>query len=337
MPRPTTKVSSLRASLLALGALALVSVTAPAGALPAQADGSAEAPRPAPSTLPAPQVRRLTAGTSAAPAAAAPKAAPAAGAPAAATDPLYGSGSSIANAGSSGWTTPPAGGSVQPAPVPITSTWSAPAAPAQAVVGATPAQPAAPPCAPPPAPMAAPAERTWSGCALPCADGISMWHVRGVIGEAFSFGEDPIDNCLYWGGDIGRTFCGCWGLDAFYRYHSGQLDRNNPGDPIKDGGSWNHVGVKVTFEGQIGSSKFYWWAGVGPEYFWTQDYLNDDDGFGVFGEAGLGYLLSRNLRLRLGVNVHGMDTDVTRELPADDGESRWLWVVAPVAEVEFSF
>ncbi len=257
--------------------------------------------------------------------------------------PVYGNGSSITAAGGSGWTTPPAGGSVQPAPVPVTSTWSAlpaapPPAPAAPIVNATPY--AAAPCAPPaaPAPVAAPAPaRSWSGCKLPCADGLSMWHVRGVIGEAFSFGDDSIDNCLYWGADVGRTFCGCWGLDLFYRYHSGQLDRERQGDPTKDGGGWHHVGAKVTFEGQLGTSRFYWWAGAGPEYFWTEDYLTNDEGFGVFAEAGLGYLINQTFRVRLGVNAHGMDTDVTRKLPADDGQSRWLWVLAPVIELEIDF
>ena len=128
------------------------------------------------------------------------------------------------------------------------------------------------------------------------------------------------------------------GLDLFYRYHSGQFDRANQGQPAKDGGSWHHIGAKFTFERPFGSgSKWYGWAGVGPEYWWTEDYLTDDSGFGVFGELGVGYVLSRNLRLRAGVNVHGLDTDVTRELPVNDGQSRWLWVVAPVVEVELDF
>jgi len=35
--------------------------------------------------------------------------------------------------------------------------------------------------------------------------------------------------------------------------------------------------------------------------------------------------------------VHGMNTHVGRESAADDGESRWLWVVAPVVGLEFDF
>jgi hypothetical protein len=256
---------------------------------------------------------------------------------------VYGNDSgSISSAGHGGWTTPPAGGSVQPAPVPVTSTWSAPPAPPSpsgpSVVQATPCSPPTPaystqPC--PPAPAAAPA-RIWSGCRLPCADGLSQWHVRGAIGYAFYEGDDPADSCIYWGADVGRTFCGCWGLDLFYRYHSGQFDRQ--GSTItKDGGSWNHVGIKATYEKSFGQSRFYWWVGAGPEYFWTSDYIQDDNGFGVFGEAGVGYLISQNLRVRAGINVHGMDTDTGRLNPANDGQSRWLWVLAPVLELEFDF
>jgi hypothetical protein len=262
--------------------------------------------------------------------------------------PVYGNdGGSISSAGQSGWTTPPAGGSVQPAPVPVTSTWSAPPAPPPApagpVVQATPYTTTTPTTTYPytstelPCPPAAAPARAWSGCGLPCADGLSQWHVRGVLGYAFYEGDDPADSCLYWGFDVGRTFCGCWGLDLFYRYHSGQFDRAGGGPITEDGGAFHHIGVKATYERAFGQSRFYWWAGIGPEYFWTEDYIQDDSGFGIFGEAGIGYVLSRNFRLRLGVNVHAMDTDVGRLNPADDGESRWLFVIAPVVELELAF
>jgi hypothetical protein len=254
-------------------------------------------------------------------------------------------GTSIVNAGQGGWTTPPSG-SLQDAPVPVTTTWSAPAAPPMPapgpVVQATPyaqtpyaAAPAAPQ-APTTSRYAPPGERCYSGCGLPCADGISQWHVRGVLGYAFAFGDDPPNECLYWGLDLGRTFCGCWGLDLFYRYHSGQFDRANLPQPTKDGGEWHHVGAKFTYEFGFGG-RWYGWAGIGPEYWWTNDFLNDDSGFGVFGELGVGYVINQSWRVRAGVNVHGLDTDVTRENPANDGQSRWLWFVAPVIEVEFSF
>ncbi len=181
-------------------------------------------------------------------------------------------------------------------------------------------------------------ERSYSGCWPPCNDGISQWHVRPVIGLAFSEGTDNFEECSYFGVDVGRTFCGCWGLDLYYRYNTGRFERQQPNGIAKDGGEWHHFGAKITFERSFGqSSKLYAWGGVGAGYFTTNDYFTDDSGFEVFGEAGIGYNLSRNWRVRAGVNVHGMDTDVTRFLPANDGDSRWLWIIAPVIELEGSF
>jgi hypothetical protein len=158
-----------------------------------------------------------------------------------------------------------------------------------------------------------------------------------MVGYAFSFGEDSADPCLYLGGDIGYTpcgtKCGCWGFDLFYRTQSVQFDRDPAG---ADGGDFHFVGVKLTYERSI-HGRWYAYAGAGPEYFWTNDYIDDDSGFGIFAEAGIGYMLTRTLRLRFGVEAHGLDTDVGRQSPADDGQSRWLWLVAPVAGLEFSF
>ena len=197
------------------------------------------------------------------------------------------------------------------------------------------------PCAPMPTTqtrlVAAPQGVT--GCWPPCNEGISSWHARGVYGLATSAGTDPFSSCVYYGVDVGRTFCGCWGLDAYYRYNSGRFDRNpGPGQAFKDGGEWHHFGAKVTFEKSFGQdSKLYAWGGLGAGYFTTSNYIADDDGFEVFGEAGLGYNLSRNWAVRGGVNIHGMDTEVTRELPVNDGKSRWLWILAPVIEIEGRF
>jgi hypothetical protein len=194
-----------------------------------------------------------------------------------------------------------------------------------------------------------PAQRQETLCRLPCEDGISRWHVRPVVGYAFFEGTDPADSCNYYGVDVGRTFCGCWGLDAFYRVNSGRFrrlvfERDAAGmltgrtGVARDGGWMHHFGIKLTWERSLGQdSRFYYWFGVGPEYFTTVDYVRNDRGFGVFGELGVGYLFSRNIRFRLGVNVHGLDTSVTRFDPANDGRTRWLWIIAPVGEVEIDF
>ncbi|MDF1702389.1 MAG: hypothetical protein P1V36_14665 [Planctomycetota bacterium] len=181
-------------------------------------------------------------------------------------------------------------------------------------------------------------ERCYNGCGLPCAQGISMWHVRGVVGLATFAGTDSAEPCIYYGVDIGRTFCGCWGLDLYYRYNSGRFTREpTPGITFKDGGEWHHVGVKFTYEWGIGSSPFYLWGGIGGGYFWTDEYIANDDGPEVFLEGGVAWNLGRNWAIRAGVNAHGMNTSVTRRLPANDGQDRFLWIIAPVIELEGRF
>ena len=230
-------------------------------------------------------------------------------------------------------------GQMPPPPPPPDSSMPVVGAPSGAMAATTPAASSAP-CAPMPTEttrMVVP-DRTYSGCWLPCNDGISMWHARALAGIATSAGTDSFSNCVYYGLDLGRTFCGCWGLDAYYRYNSGRFDRNpGPGQAFKDGGEWHHFGAKVTFGKSFGHSPFYAWAGLGAGYFTTNNYIADDSGFELFGEAGVGYNLTRNWALRAGVNIHGMDTTVTRELPANDGKSRWLWIIAPVIEIEGRF
>ncbi len=180
-------------------------------------------------------------------------------------------------------------------------------------------------------------ERTYT-CGLPCADGISMWHVRGVLGLATFHGDDAGENCIYYGVDVGRTFCGCWGLDAYYRYNSGQFRREPaPGLGFDDGGQWHHIGAKLTYAKSLGNSPFYVWGGAGGGYFWTEQYIANDSGPEVFLEAGVGFNLGRNWAIRAGLNAHVMDTSVTRRLPANDGQSRILWVLAPVIELEGRF
>lgn len=185
-----------------------------------------------------------------------------------------------------------------------------------------------------------------SDCRLPCERGCAPWSVRGVYGRGFFVGDDEAEGCSYYGIDIGRTLCRCWGIDAFFRRHSGRFDRavtTTPpgGAPITstglDAGYFNHFGLKATQQRSFRGSRLYWWAGLGAEYFWTEDYLNNDDGFGLFGEAGLGFNVSNRWRIRAGVNVHGMDTDAGRLSPADDDQGRWLMVIAPVIQLEASF
>jgi hypothetical protein len=105
-----------------------------------------------------------------------------------------------------------------------------------------------------------------------------------------------------------------------------------------------HVGVKLTYEKAFSrGSRLYAWGGLGGGYFWTGDYFVNDDGPEAYGEVGLGYVLSDTWRIRVGVNVHAMDTNVTRRLAwpvapgTNDRTNRLLWVIAPVGQIEADF
>jgi hypothetical protein len=181
-------------------------------------------------------------------------------------------------------------------------------------------------------------QRCWTGCGLPCESGISSWHARLVGGWPLYEGTDTPESCSYWGVDLGRTHCGCWGYDLYYRMSGAKFDREGYPDGItRDGGLTHHVGGKLTWERSIANSKFYFWTGLGAGYYFTSDYVEDSDGFEVFGELGLGYVFNETFRLRAGLNVHGADTDTGRKNFADVGKGRWLWLLAPVAELEVNF
>lgn len=189
------------------------------------------------------------------------------------------------------------------------------------------------------------AGRGWDGCCgLPCEAGCGTWHVRGVGGYTFISGEDcPEDGAGYFGADVGYTFPCCLGVDVFWRMTTClDFDRDVriPGTiPFRgtDTLSLGLVGVKATYERSFSNGRLFGYAGLGPAFFYTNDALEDDTGFGAFGELGLGYRLGRRWRLRAGVEVAGLYTDVTRTNPIDDGERRWLVLVSPVAQVQFDF
>ncbi len=235
-----------------------------------------------------------------------------------------------------------AGDAPPPPPPPSAPNTAAPAwstaapVPAMSAPMTTPPSYAAPCAVAPAVPLAA---RCWSGCRLPCEDGISMWHARAVFGYALYSGTDAPSHCGYWGVDLGRTFCGCWGLDGFFRMNSGRFDRQDPLFGLReDGGYFYHVGAKFTWQRSFhNNSRFYYWLGVGPEYFWTGDYLTKDSGLGAYGEIGFGYLVTQNVRLTLGLDVHADHTDVTRFDPANDGQKRWIFTFAPNLGVEVDF
>ena len=212
------------------------------------------------------------------------------------------------------------------------------------VTVADPCAPAVEPCAPVAAPRYTARAVPDACCGLPCERGCASWHVRGVVGVAFPLGDDIEGEArLYFGADVGWTSACCWGVDVFYRRHCGQLDREFPvaGAPTligNDGGHFQHVGVKLTYESSINNSpKWSWYVGAGPQFFWADDYLVEDDGIGAFAELGVAYSVNRSLRIRAGVEVLAQDTNVGHTTPALDGESRLVWFVAPVVQAQFDF
>lgn len=222
---------------------------------------------------------------------------------------------------------------------------TAPCAPvAQAPVCPPPPCPP-PPCAPPP-------------CGLPCERGESDWHVRALAGVPFQYGTDAGDGCFYWGVDVGTTRCNCVGFDAFYRTMTCDNDPSSLGPitsptaqaasraiPVeydrngygKDGGQTQFVGLKVTYQSSFGGSSFYGYGGIGPEYFWTEKYIDNDSGFGGFAEVGIGWKFASWGSLRAGVDIHGDSTSVTRKDASNSGDSRFLWTVAPNLGLEIDF
>ena len=189
------------------------------------------------------------------------------------------------------------------------------------------------PCAPACAPI----------CGLPCETGCGDWHVRGLVGfPFFSSDESTIEGCYYFGGDVGRTFPCCWGVDLFGRAFGGEADRNVAvaGAPTfagKDVGEFYTLGVKATWQNSISNSRFYYYVGIGPEIFWARNFVVEEEGFGGFGEIGLGYVLAKNWRIRAGLDVHALSTKAAKEDAVNDNSRSLLWVFAPVVGVEFTF
>ena len=187
------------------------------------------------------------------------------------------------------------------------------------------------------------ATRGWDGCCgLPCESGCGDWHVRALAGWPFFVGDNTtIEGCYYVGVDVGRTWPCCWGVDLFARAFGCEADRNigvagAPSFKGKDVGEWYTLGVKATWQNSISNSKWYYYAGIGPEVFWARNFVVEEEGFGGFAEIGVGYVLARNWRLRAGLDVHALSTKAAQENAVDDGSRRLLWVFAPVIGVEFT-
>jgi hypothetical protein len=190
------------------------------------------------------------------------------------------------------------------------------------------------PCAPlDPAPAALANIR--SSISLPCERRRGTWQIRPVGGWAFTSGSDAGESDLYAGVDIGYTFSGCFGLDLYYRYSAQTFDIDVPGGVLEDSGGFHHLGLKATYQGAFSrSSRFTWWTGLGLGWYEATDYSTSDSDFEGYLEAGIGYLLTSRMRLRIGANMHALETRVGRKSAGSSGSSRLLWVIAPTIALE---
>lgn len=229
-----------------------------------------------------------------------------------------------------------------PPPPPAPTPPPAPSAPAPmpppgAYYGPPPGPgPCAPPCPPPPCEPCMPP--CYSGCGLPCASGYGDVHVRAVGGWVFFSGDNEPDDTYYFGVDFGWTWPCCWGVDVFWRAMCAEFDdmrQTITGGPVitgDDSGMINAIGAKFTYQHSFGNSRVYWYAGIGPMYWWTTSYADNDEGFGGFAELGIGYVIDMHWRVRAGVEGMAMYTEL-----GNDDDERWLFPVAGVLEIEFAF
>lgn len=169
---------------------------------------------------------------------------------------------------------------------------------------------------------------------VPDAPGSKPWRVRLIGGVGIATGDDAPDSEGQLAMDVGRVLPGGVEVDIFWRTQRAPFDREPNGT---DCGVIYFLGAKASGEWPLASSRYYAWGGLGAGAFWTDSYIDNDSGFGVMGEGGLGYVLSANARLRLGVGLQGIDSEVGRNDPADDGSSRWLLIFAPALQLEFHF
>jgi len=241
---------------------------------------------------------------------------------------------------------PPTTGGVpaQPPPPSWPGVTPPPAGPGPTSVPYAPYTPYVPPAAQPLDPTPEPIDAALLGSTvrrrtrLACDRGRGSWHFRARGGYAWWLGTDSGSAGAFAGGDLGYTFGDCWGVDVFYRYSSTRFSRTMGGITFQDGGDIHFTGLKATYESAVSRySDWFFWAGLGMGWVKTRRFANDDSGFGILGETGVGYLLNNSARIRLGVNIDALFTSVGRRLPANDTASRWLTAVAPTLGLELDF
>jgi hypothetical protein len=171
-----------------------------------------------------------------------------------------------------------------------------------------------------------------------CAAG-SAWHARVAGGVLFGVLGTDYPNFGYCAGlDVGHTFPSGFGVDAFYRVQFLSFERSNDPTLTRDGGHFQHLGMKLTYETDHDSgARVGVYGGIGPTYTWSDNFQSISTGIGGFGEAGVSWRVFDRVHLRFGVEAHAFQTDVGRYDIGNDGHDRWVYTVAPVIGVEFDF
>ena len=78
-----------------------------------------------------------------------------------------------------------------------------------------------------------------------------------------------------------------------------------------------------------------WYAGAGPVWTFTDGFSTSSRGLGAYGEAGLALDLGARWRVRVGAEFRAFESDVARNVAADDGQDRWVYTVSPVVFLQF--
>ena len=78
-------------------------------------------------------------------------------------------------------------------------------------------------------------------------------------------------------------------------------------------------------------------GGFLPEWTPTHGHVDTTEALGLFGEAGFGFRMGEDVRLRLGVNVHFLDIGVSLHDPMRDARHKGRWTFSPMGQIEFDF
>ena len=163
------------------------------------------------------------------------------------------------------------------------------------------------------------------------------WHVRVGGGATFGvLGIDPPDPGPTGGADVGVTFASGIGVDVFYRADVVRFRLADDPALTKDAGTLHHVGAKCTYETPRGPGRpLGLYVGAGPVWTFTDGFATSSRGLGVHGEAGLSLDLGARWRVRVGAELRAFESDVGRNVAADEGQDRWVYTVSPVVFLQF--